>query len=70
MKVTLIGIDLAKTIFQVCGVNQLSKKVFNRQLRRNKLLAFLMQHPEATIAMEACSGSNYWAECWEREVLR
>jgi hypothetical protein len=51
-------------------VNQASKKVFNRQLRRNKLLAFLMQHPEATIAMEACSGSNYWAECWEREVLR
>jgi transposase len=60
MKVTLIGIDLAKTIFQVCGVNQAGKKVFNRQLRRNKLMAFLMQHPETTIAMEACSGSNYW----------
>jgi transposase len=60
MKVTLIGIDLAKTIFQVCGVNQAGKAVFNRQLRRNKLLTFLMQHPEARIAMEACSGSNYW----------
>lgn len=60
MKVSLIGIDLAKTIFQVCGVNQAGKQVFNRQYRRAKLMWLLMQHPEATIAMEACSGSNYW----------
>ena len=60
MNVTLIGIDLAKTIFQVCGVNQAGKEVFNRQLRRNKLLEFLAQYPKVTIAMEACSGSNYW----------
>lgn len=60
MNVTLIGIDLAKTIFQVCGVNQAGKEVFNRQLRRNKLLEFLAQYPEVAIAMEACSGSNYW----------
>jgi len=66
MKVTLIGIDLAKTIFQVCGVNQAGKNVFNRQVRRNKLMAFLMQHPEATIAMEACSGSNYWGRMLEK----
>lgn len=60
MKVTLIGVDLAKAVFQVCGVNQVGKAAFNRQLRRSQLLAFLMQHPEAAIAMEACSGSNYW----------
>jgi transposase len=60
MKVTLIGIDLAKSIFQVCGVNQAGKRVFNRQIRRARLMEFLMQHPGATIAMEACSGSNYW----------
>jgi len=60
MKVTLIGIDLAKSIFQVCGVNQAGKPVFNRQVRRAKLMELLLQHPEATIAMEACSGSNYW----------
>ena len=60
MKVTLIGIDLAKSIFQVCGVNQAGKRIFNRQLRRAKLMEFLIQHPEAVIAMEACSGSNYW----------
>jgi len=60
MKVTLIGIDLAKSIFQVCGVNQAGKPVFNRQVRRSKLMELLIQHPDATIAMEACSGSNYW----------
>ena len=60
MKVTLIGIDLAKNIFQVCGVNQAGKVVFNRQVRRAKLMELLIQHPDATMAMEACSGSNYW----------
>lgn len=60
MNVTLIGIDLAKSIFQVCGVNQAGKPVFNRQVRRKRLLELLMQYPDATIAMEACSGSNFW----------
>jgi transposase len=60
MKVTLIGIDLAKSIFQVCGVNQAGKRIFNRQVRRARLMEFLIQHPDAIIAMEACSGSNYW----------
>jgi len=60
MKVTLIGVDLAKTIFQVCGVNQAGQQVFNRQIKRDKLIIFLAQYPGVTIAMEACSGSNYW----------
>ena len=60
MKVTLIGIDLAKTIFQVCGVNRSGKPVFNRQLRRHQLMSWLVDYPEAVVAMEACPGSNYW----------
>lgn len=60
MNVTLIGIDLAKSVFQVCAVNQQGKVVFNRQVRRNRLIALLMNYPEAVVAMEACSGSNYW----------
>ncbi|MFG0449886.1 IS110 family transposase, partial [Shewanella sp. yb_14] len=35
MNVTLIGIDLAKNIFQVCGVNQAGKSVFNRAVKRS-----------------------------------
>ena len=60
MNVTLIGIDLAKTVFQVCGVNRSGNPAFNHQVRRNRLIEKLLQYPEATIAMEACSGSNYW----------
>ena len=60
MKITLIGIDLAKNVFQVCGVNQAGKAVFNRQVTRHKVWELLAQYPEVPIAMEACSGSNYW----------
>ena len=60
MNVTLIGIDLAKSVFQVCAVNQQGKVIFNHQVRRGRLMALLIQYPGAVIAMEACSGSNYW----------
>ncbi|MXR71032.1 IS110 family transposase [Shewanella sp. JBTF-M18] len=60
MKVTLIGIDLAKNVLQVCGVNQAGKTLFNRTVKRTQLLKTLVQYPDAVIAMEACSGSNYW----------
>ena len=70
MKVTLIGIDLAKAIFQVCGVNQVGKRVFNRQVRRARLMELLMQHPEASIAMEACSGSNYWGRTLQQRGFK
>lgn len=60
MNVTLIGIDLAKSVFQVCAVNQQGKTVFNRPVRRNRLMALLLDHPGAVVATEACGGSNYW----------
>jgi len=66
MEVNLIALDLAKSVLQVCGVNRVGKQVFNRQLRRAKVMECLAQYPQATIAMEACSGSNYWG----RELKR
>ncbi len=60
MKVSLIGIDLAKNIFQVCGVNQAGKAQVNRAVRRKDLSRFIAQYPDAEIAMEACAGSNHW----------
>ncbi len=60
MNVTLIAIDLAKSIFQVCGVSRSGKAVFNRAVRRSKLQALIAQYPDVPIAMEACGGSNYW----------
>lgn len=60
MQVTLIGIDLAKKVVQVCGVNQVGKQVFNKTIKREKLTLFLTQYPKVPIAMEACYSSNYW----------
>lgn len=70
MNVTLIGIDLAKSVFQVCAVNQAGKQVFNRAVRRHRLLPLLAQYPQAVIAMEACGGSNYWGRELEQRGHR
>lgn len=59
-QVTLLGIDLAKRVFQVCGLDRRGEVMFNRNVSRARLEAFIQQYPEATVAMEACSGSNYW----------
>jgi transposase len=66
MNITLIGLDLAKNVIQVCGVNQAGKAIFNRQVRRAELLPFLAQYASVSIAMEACSGSNYWGRTLQR----
>lgn len=67
MNVNLISIDLAKSIFQVCGVNQEGKQVFNRAVRRSRLPELIAQHPGIPIAMEACSGSNYWGRRFQQD---
>jgi transposase len=43
MKLRTIGIDLAKNVFQVCGVNEDMKPQFNKKLKRNELLDFMRQ---------------------------
>jgi transposase len=61
MKITTVGIDLAKNVFQVHGVNEQGKKVFNKQIRRNQMITFFTQLAPCLIGMEACSGAHYWA---------
>jgi transposase len=65
MKTSILGIDLAKHFFQVCGLNQANKVIFNRKLTRNKLAEFMQQQNPILIAMEACSSSNFWARKFE-----
>lgn len=60
MQVKLIGIDLAKNVFQICGVNHAGKVVFNRQRTREKFLAELRKYPEVPVVMEACYSAHYW----------
>lgn len=65
VKHNLIAIDLAKNVFQVCGISSRNKVVFNKQLKRKAVLAFMTNQPPCEVAMEACYSSHYWARCFE-----
>jgi transposase len=66
MNSTTIGIDLAKTSFNLVGSNRHGKIVLRKQLSRGKLLSFMAQHPPCLIGLEACSGAHYWAREFEK----
>lgn len=60
-KVTLLGIDIAKEIFQLHGIDASGKAVLKKKLKRAELLRFIAQMEPCTIIMETCGGSHYWA---------
>ena len=61
MNIKRIGIDLAKQVFQVHGVDHHEKPVLRKQLRRNQMLAFFANLSPCLIGIESCSSSHYWA---------
>jgi len=61
MKVTTIGIDLAKNVIQVHGVDERGKVVLRRQLRRGQVIDFFAQRPGCLVGMEACGSAHAWA---------
>jgi len=56
-----IGIDLAKSVFHLHGVDEQGKIVVRKRLSRRKLAEFMAQLPPCLVAMEACGSSHYWA---------
>jgi len=56
-----IGVDLAKNVFQVHGVDAEGAVVFRRQLRRSRVLPFFKAHPPCLVGMEACATAHHWA---------
>lgn len=60
MKITTVGIDLAKNVFQVHGVDERGKAVLKKQLRRAQVLPFFANLPPALIGMEACASAHHW----------
>lgn len=60
-EVTTIGIDLAKTVYQLHGADKHGKCVFRKRLTRSKLMIFLGKHPKCLVAMEACGGAHWLA---------
>ena len=61
MKITTIGIDLAKTVFQVHGVDEQGKVVLRKQLKRKDVVSFFANLEPCLIGMEACGSAHYWA---------
>ncbi|MDH3279752.1 MAG: hypothetical protein OEQ18_01325 [Gammaproteobacteria bacterium] len=60
MKVSIIGVDLAKNVFQVAALSRGGKPIMNRSVRRAKLLDVVRRFEPTVLAMEACASSHYW----------
>jgi transposase len=65
-RITTIGLDLAKKVFQVHGVDAEGKVVVARKLRRKEVLAFFAKLAPCLVGMEACGSAHYWA----REIAK
>ncbi|MCF6101859.1 MULTISPECIES: IS110 family transposase [Mesorhizobium] len=60
-KVTIIGVDLAKNVFQLHGAAADGSVVFRKKLSRLQFCKFMASQPACVVAMEACGSSHYWA---------
>jgi transposase len=65
MQVATVGLDIAKTVFQVQGVNAAGQVVIGRRLTRGRVLAFFDKLTPCLVGIEACSSSH----CWARELI-
>ena len=61
MKITTIGIDLAKAVFQIHGVDERGKVAVRKQLKRAEMSSYFANLEQCLIGMEACGGTHYWA---------
>jgi transposase len=59
--ISTIGLDLAKSVFQVHAVDAAGRVVLRRQIKRAQLLAFFAGLSPCLVGMEACSGAHFWA---------
>jgi transposase len=61
MSISMIGMDTAKSVFHLHGVDAQGKAQLKRKLSRDKLIAFFEQQPRCTVVMEACGAAHHWA---------
>ncbi len=67
-EVSIIGLDLAKNVFQAHGAGADGSVIFRRKLSRVQLLKFLTQQPSCVVAMEACASAHHWGRDLGHEV--
>src|SRR6187549_1870213 len=61
MQITTIGLDIAKNVFQVHGIDGAEKVIVRKQLRRGQVMAFFEALAPCVVGLEACATSHYWA---------
>ena len=61
MQITTIGLDIAKNVFQVHGIDAAEKVVVRKQLRRGQVMKFFAAVPPCLVGMEACATAHHWA---------
>src|SRR3974390_147417 len=61
MQITTIGLDIAKNVFQVHGIDAAEKVIVRKQLRRGQVMKFFAALPPCLVGMEACAPAHYWA---------
>ena len=61
MQISTIGLDLAKNVFQVHGIDANEKVLVRKQLRRSQVIAFFSALPPCLVGMEACATAHHWA---------
>lgn len=62
---SLIAIDLAKNVFQVCIISTNNRVLMNKPFNRKGLTEFMLNQPSSVVAMEACYSSHYWGRLFE-----
>ena len=66
VEMTIVGLDLAKSWFQVHGANAQGRPVLRKKLARGKVLAFFADLPPCLVGMESCGSAHHWA----RELIK
>ena len=66
MNISIVGIDIAKNVFQLHAVDNTGKAVIKKRMSRHKLGGYVANLPRCRIVMESCGGANYWARVFKR----
>ena len=66
MSVKTVSLDLAKDVFQDHGISENGRVIFNKAIKRAKLLAFCENLPPCIVGMEACGSSHHWGRTWRK----
>jgi transposase len=60
-ELSVVGLDRAKRIFRLVGMDERGKIILRKRLVRGEVISFMAKLPPVTVGMEACGGSHYWA---------